>query len=61
MVDPTSDLNEDIDEEDAPSCAVCGANLAVASDHRVITWIEDETVQTAHFCDDACRKQWDGA
>lgn len=60
MVDPTSDLNEDVSEEDAPDCEVCGAALAAAPDHRVVTWIDDGEVQTAHFCDDDCRMEWDG-
>ncbi|GGN89169.1 MULTISPECIES: DUF7576 family protein [Haloarcula] len=61
MVDPTSDHHEDIDEADAPNCEVCGAAIANEVTHRVITWIEDDSVQTAHFCDDECRQQWDGA
>lgn len=60
MVDPTSDLNEDVSEEDAPDCAVCGATLTEAPNHRVVTWIDDGEVQTAHFCDDDCRMDWDG-
>ena len=39
MVDPTSDLNENVAEEDAPECATCGAVLADSPDHRVITWV----------------------
>lgn len=61
MVDPTSDHHEDIDEEDAPNCATCGDPIANEVTHRVITWIEDGTVQTAHFCDEDCRMDWDGA
>lgn len=60
MVDPTSDLGEDVTEEDAPRCATCGAAIVNSSTHRVITWIEDDTVQTAHFCDEDCRRDWDG-
>lgn len=59
MVDPTSDLNEDVSEEEAPACATCDATLTAASNHRVITWIEDEEVQTVHFCDEDCRIDWD--
>jgi len=58
MVDPTSDLNEDISEEDAPSCATCESAIVDSPNHRVITWIEDGTVQAAHFCDDDCRIEW---
>jgi uncharacterized protein with PIN domain len=60
MVDPTSDLGEDVTEENAPRCATCGDPIVMAPDHRVITWIENDEVQTAHFCDDACRSEWDG-
>lgn len=58
MVDPTSDLNEDVSESDAPSCETCGETLADASDHRVVTWIEDDQVQSAHFCNEECRREW---
>lgn len=60
MVDPTSDLNEDVDGADAPDCETCGATVAMESTHRVITWVNDDTVQTAHFCDDSCRENWEG-
>lgn len=59
MVDPTSDLNENIAEEDAPNCETCGTALVNNPDHRVVTWIEDEAAQTAHFCDADCRTNWD--
>lgn len=58
MVDPTSDLNENVDEEDAPSCETCGATLAAASEQRTISWVEDGTVHTVHFCDDECLNDW---
>ena len=58
MVDPTSDLNEDISPEDAPTCETCSTALVDSPNHRVVTWIEDDEVQTAHFCDDACRENW---
>jgi hypothetical protein len=60
MVDPTSDHHEDIDEEDAPNCTVCDDAIINDATHRVITWIEDDSVETAHFCDDDCRLSWDG-
>ncbi|MEF8774904.1 MAG: hypothetical protein V5A43_00175 [Haloarculaceae archaeon] len=60
MVDPTSDLGEDVTEDDAPECATCGDVVVQTADHRVITWIEDDAVETAHFCDDDCRSEWDG-
>lgn len=60
MVDPTSDLGEDVTEEDAPRCSTCGDPIVHSPDHRVITWIEDGTVQAAHFCDEDCRLAWDG-
>lgn len=60
MVDPTSNLNEDISPEDAPSCRTCDEVLVDSADHRVVTWIEDGAVESAHFCDDGCRSEWDG-
>jgi hypothetical protein len=60
MVDPTSDLGEDLSEEDAPGCAACGDAVVQNPTHRVITWVEDGAVETAHFCDEACREAWDG-
>jgi hypothetical protein len=58
MVDPTSDHHEDIDEDEAPECATCGAPIANEVTHRVITWIENNSVETAHFCDEECRMEW---
>jgi hypothetical protein len=60
MVDPTSDIGENVDEADAPSCATCGEKIVESQDHRVITWIEEGQVQSAHFCDETCRMDWDG-
>ena len=60
MVDPTSDIGEGVDEADAPACATCGASIVESASHRVITWIEDGDVQSAHFCDDRCRMDWGG-
>ncbi len=60
MVDPTSDLGEDVTEEDAPVCGTCGGAIVDSPNHRVLTWIEDGEVQAAHFCDDDCRADWDG-
>jgi uncharacterized protein with PIN domain len=60
MVDPTSDLGEDVSEDDAPRCSTCGEPIVKQPTHRVITWIENDDVQTAHFCDDTCRSEWDG-
>jgi hypothetical protein len=61
MVDPTSQHGEDVSEEEAPKCAVCGAPIVYETSHRVLTWIEDGTVRTAHFCDGDCRLDWDDA
>ncbi len=58
MVDPTSDLNEDVSEDDAPTCAVCGDALVQDPDHRVVTRVRDGEVQTTHFCSDAHRDEW---
>ena len=60
MVDPTSDIGEDVSADDAPDCETCGETVLDEPDHRVITWIEDEQVQVAHFCDERCRMDWDG-
>lgn len=61
MVDPTSELNEDVSPDDAPACETCGALLVENPDHRVVTWVEDDTVESAHFCDEECRRNWDGS
>ncbi|WP_276272045.1 DUF7576 family protein [Haloarcula litorea] len=60
MVDPTSDHHEDIDEEEAPDCAVCGEPIANEVTHRVSTRIEDGSVHTVHFCDEGCEAEWHG-
>lgn len=60
MVDPTSDLGEDVTEEDAPRCATCRDPIVRSASHRVITWIEEGAVETAHFCDEHCRLDWEG-
>ncbi|WP_254545133.1 DUF7576 family protein [Halomarina pelagica] len=58
MVDPTSDLDEDVDESNAPRCAVCDRPLVRDPGHRVVTWIDDGRVETAHFCGASCRESW---
>lgn len=58
MVDPTSNLGEDVTEDDAPRCTVCEEPIVNEPTHRVITWVEDERVNTAHFCDDSCQREW---
>ena len=59
MVDPTSDLGEDVTEEDAPQCAVCEEPILKKAGHRVVTWIEEDSVRSAHFCDESCRREWE--
>jgi hypothetical protein len=59
MVDPTSDLQEDVSEDDAPDCHVCATPIVSDVDHRVVTWVEDGAVETRHFCDDDCRTEWE--
>jgi len=59
MVDPTSDLGEDLTEAEAPTCERCGATILRDPDHRVVTWVEDDEVRTVHFCDEACRDEWE--
>jgi hypothetical protein len=61
MVDPTSDLGEDVTEEDAPRCATCAEPIVTSPTHRILTWIDDGNVRSAHFCDEDCRAAWDGA
>lgn len=55
MVDPTSDLNEDVDESNAPECAHCGEKIVQSPTHRVVTRVEDGEVRQRHFCSDECR------
>jgi len=59
MVDPTSDLGEDVSEEDAPTCDTCGDPIVEEPTHRVVTWLEEGQIRHAHFCDDDCRDEWD--
>lgn len=59
MVDPTSDLGTDVTEENAPRCASCDDPIVNEPTHRVVTWINDGTVETRHFCDEACLDDWD--
>jgi len=54
MVDPTSDLGEDVDEDDAPECATCGTTIVQSPTHRVVTWVEDGRARHRHFCSAAC-------
>jgi endogenous inhibitor of DNA gyrase (YacG/DUF329 family) len=58
MVDPTSDLGEDVDEENAPTCDACGTAIVSDPGHRTVTWIEDGRVRHRHFCSDDCRDEW---
>ena len=59
MVDPTSDLDEDVDESNAPECAVCGTKLIRDPNHHVVTWVADAQIQVRHFCSIECREEWD--
>lgn len=59
MVDPTSDLAEDVAPEDAPRCARCD-DPVVGPGRRVRSWIEDGRVERRHFCDEECLAAWDG-
>jgi hypothetical protein len=60
MVDPTSDIGEDVDESSAPACHTCGKKIVVEPDHRVVSWVDDGSVVSLHFCDDACLDAWSG-
>ncbi|KAB1196418.1 MULTISPECIES: hypothetical protein [Haloferax] len=60
MVDPTSDLGENVDPDDAPQCATCGEAIVNVPTHHVVTWVDgDGAVQYRHFCNDDCRADWD--
>jgi hypothetical protein len=58
MVDPTSDLGEDVDEETAPRCANCGTPIVQDPSHRVVAWVEDGSSVSRHFCSVDCRDAW---
>lgn len=60
MVDPTSDLGEDVTEETAPRCSACSEPIVNEPTHQVVTRIEDGSVATAHFCTPDCRDEWSG-
>jgi endogenous inhibitor of DNA gyrase (YacG/DUF329 family) len=55
MVDPTSDLGEDVNADNAPECATCGTKIVQSSAHRVVTRIEDGRAHHRHFCSEECR------
>ena len=57
MVDPTSDLEEDVDEESAPRCETC-AEPALGAGRRTVTWVDGDSVRHRHFCTQACRDEW---
>ena len=56
MVDPTSDLGEDVDEEPAQRCANCDSPIVHETTHQVVTWVEDGSAQHLHFCSAECRE-----
>ena len=58
MVDATSNLEEDVDEESAPACEQCGTKIVKSPTHRVVAWVESGRVHRAHFCGDECRTAW---
>ncbi len=57
MVDPTSDLEEDVNEESAPRCGACGAPV-LGFGRRTVTWVADDGIEHRHFCNDECRRDW---
>ncbi|QAU12354.1 hypothetical protein EKH57_06290 [Halorubrum sp. BOL3-1] len=58
MVDPTSELEEDVDEESAPRCVTCdGPALGVG--RRTVTWVDGGDAVHRHFCSESCRAAWD--
>lgn len=50
MVDPTSDLCENVAEADAPRCTACAEPIVADPGHRVVTEVVDSRVETTHFC-----------
>jgi len=58
MVDATSDLEEDVDEESAPRCATCGGP-ALGVGRQTVTWVDGADVVHRSFCSQACRDDWD--
>ncbi|WP_129116830.1 DUF7576 family protein [Halegenticoccus tardaugens] len=58
MVDPTSDLGDDVDESTAPECATCGEKIVQSPTHRVTPWLDGGRVRHRHFCSDECRADW---
>lgn len=59
MVDPTSDLGEDVDESNAPECATCGTKIIRSPTHRVVTRVVEGHVEATHFCSDDCKAERD--
>jgi len=57
MVDPTSDLAEDVDPADAPTCETCGDPIVEHPDHVVVTRVVDGSVESRHFCSEDCRDE----
>lgn len=55
MVDPTSDLCEDVDPDEAPTCEICGEPIVEDPAHVVVSRVVDGSVETRHFCDADCR------
>jgi len=58
MADPTSDLGEDVTEEDAPRCERCDDPIVQDPDHRVVTEIEGGRAVHHHFCCEDCLRAW---
>jgi len=58
MVDPTSNIGEDVSEENAPECEQCGTKIMQSVTHRVVTAIDDGQAVHHHFCTDACHDEW---
>ena len=61
MVDPTSDIGEDVTEDTAPECEQCSDKIIQSTSHRVVTAVEDGQAVHHHFCSDACRDKWQAA
>lgn len=60
MVDPTSDIGENVDEANTPECATCRTAIERDPEHQVVTWVDDEgLVQHRHFCSEECHTVYD--
>ena len=58
MVDPTSDIGEGLDKENAPKCAVCSERIIELPTHRVIPIVNKGQVKHVDVCSEKCRSTY---